>query len=79
MQAQDIELLFVLVLFLLAGVSLYAVWLRLHLWFTDQALRRIAVIQTSQLQNEPQTTGGCILPMVLVGSLAVITLVAFSG
>lgn len=59
MEAQDLTLLLLVSVILLIGVSLYAVWLWLNLWFTNRAMGKIAVIQANPGQYEPQTRNGC--------------------
>jgi len=59
MESQELTLLLIVVVISLIGVSLYAAWLWLNLWFTHRAMDRIAVIQANPAQHEPPTGNGC--------------------
>lgn len=72
MVAQQLELLLLVTVALLISVSLYAGWLQINLWLTNQAISRIAVIQPQNGHGEAGA-GGCagFFVMLLVAAVIV--------
>jgi hypothetical protein len=78
MVAQQLELLLFITMALLVAVSLYAGWLQLNLWLTNQAISRIAVIRPTNDHNEGGAGGCATFLVVLLVAVAVVALLALS-